>query len=447
MSDLAALHEAIDRLDAAWADAAEPGDLSREQLIPVSDAIGVLRRRLDAVHAGVAAEIARESRSELGPDGLARQHGFRNPARLLAGGSGMSTGDAARLIKVGEATAPRANLLGERLPAKYPLIREALAAGAIGVPAAALIVALLERCRMAAGAQRVAEAERMLVEAAPGFSLDEVRRPVVRAEAWLDPDGIEPRNEERRTERSLTIFERDGMVHLNARLDPETAAPVVTAVRGYVTAAFAARKDAPAPDAPDVDRRSVPAVQADALAALCAHAIGCATERLPLAGATVIVRMTLQDLRSGTGTATIDGIDQAVSAGAARRMAAAGGVIPCVLGGESEILDWGREKRLFTRSQRLALVERDGGCAMCGLPPEMTKAHHIRWWARHRGRTDLSNGVLLCETCHHRIHDNGWEIRIDGSGVAAHVWFVPPAHVDPERRPRLGGRARVDIAA
>jgi 5-methylcytosine-specific restriction protein A len=117
------------------------------------------------------------------------------------------------------------------------------------------------------------------------------------------------------------------------------------------------------------------------------------------------------------------------------------------MGSDSEILDWGRERRLFTRAQRLALVERDGGCAMCGLSPEMTRAHHIRWWQRDAGPTDLSNGVLLCETCHHRIHDNDWEIRIDGTGVTARVWFVPPRYVDPARTPRLGGRARFDIAA
>lgn len=128
-------------------------------------------------------------------------------------------------------------------------------------------------------------------------------------------------------------------------------------------------------------------------------------------------------------------------------MAAGGGVIPWVMGSDSEILDGGREKRLFTRAQRLALVERDGGCAMCGLPPEMTRAHHIRWWQRDAGPTDLSNGVLLCETCHHRIHDNDWEIRIDGTGLTARVWFTPPRYVDPARTPRLGGRTRFDIAA
>lgn len=462
MSRLTGLHEAMNRLDAAWANAGESTDLSREQLIAVNDAIGVLQRRLDAVHVDVAAGISHESRPELGPEGLAKQQGFRTPAKLIAATTGVSTGDAVRLVKVGEATAPRTDLIGSRLPARYPLVREALATGALSAQAAALIIALLERCRVAAGAERVAAGERMLAAAAEGLALDDVRKLIVRAEAWLDPDGVEPRAEEQRGRRSLTIFERDGMVHLNAQLDAETAAPIVTAIRGYVTAAFAARQGAPDGASPDADRRSVPMIQADALAVFCGHVLGC-ERRVPLAGATVVVRIGVEDLESGTGSATVDGLDQPVSVGAARRMSAGGGVIPCVLGGASEILDWGREKRLFTRAQRLALVERDGGCAMCGLPPEMTKAHHIRWWRRDHGPTDLSNGVLLCETCHHRIHDNGWEIRIDGGGggggesgdgvgesagkARARVWFVPPRCVDPARTPRLGGRARFDIAA
>lgn len=446
MSKLAVLHEAMSRLDAAWAGADESGELSREQLIAVSASLGELQRRLDAVHVEVAACISRESRPELGAESLAKQQGFRNPATLIAATVGVSRSDATRLVKVGEAVAPRADLLGVPLPAKYPVVREALGAGVLSAQAAAVIIALLDRCRLPAGAVRVAEAERVLVEKAAGLALDDVRKLVVRAEAWLDPDGVEPRLEEQRSRRSLTIHERDGMLHLNAILDAETAAPVVTAIRGYVTAAFAARKDATDADAPDADRRTVPMIQADALAVFAAHVLGCEA-RVPLAGATIVVRVGLDDLEAGTGSAEIDGIEQPVSIGAARRMAAGGGVIPCVLGAASEVLDWGREKRLFTRAQRLALAERDGGCAMCGLPPEMTKAHHIRWWRRDHGPTDLSNGVLLCETCHHRIHDNGWDVRIDGGGGCARVWFLPPASVDPARTPRPGGRARFDIAA
>ncbi|WP_447948360.1 DUF222 domain-containing protein [Microbacterium maritypicum] len=468
MSNLTALHEAMSRLDEVWAGVGDSGELSREQLIVVSASIGVLRRRLDAVHVSVAACIARESRPELGAGSLAKQQGFRSPATLIAAATGVSTGEASRLVRVGEATAPRSDLLGARLPARYPLVSAALDAGVLGAPAAALIIAALDRCRVVAGVERIAEGERLLVESADSMALDGVRTLVVRVEAWLDPDGVEPREEERRGRRALSLFERDGMVHLNAVLDVETAAPVVTAIRGFVTAVFAARKGAPDAGASDGDRRTVPMIQADALSVFCAHVLGC-ERRVPVAGARVIVRVGLDDLEAGTGSATVDGVDQPVSVGAARRMAAGGGVIPCVLGGDSEVLDWGREKRLFTRAQRLALVERDGGCAMCGLPPEMTRAHHIRWWRRDRGPTDLSNGVLLCETCHHRIHDNGWEIRIDapgtgsgtgtgtGSGTGsgsgsgsrgrARVWFIPPRYVDPQQTPRLGGRARFDIAA
>lgn len=447
MSKLTGLHEAISRLDEVWADAGDSNDLSREQLIAANEAIGVLQRRLDAVHVDVVAGIASESRAELGADSLAKQQGFRTPAKLIAAATGVSTGDATRLIKVGQATAARTDLLGARLPAKYPLVSAALAAGTLSAQASALIVAVLERCRIAAGPGRTAEGEQLLVDAAPGLALDEVRRLVVRVEAWLDPDGVEPRLDDERGKRSLSFYERNGRIHLDGNFDVETGAPIVAALRGYVSAAFAARKDSPDPDAPDADHRTIAMLQADALALFCAHVLGCRSEKLPLAGATVIVRMNVDDLDSTTGTATIDGIDQPISAAAARRMAADGGVIPCVLGGDSEVLDWGRKKRFFTKAQRLALVERDGGCAMCYLPPEMVKAHHMRWWKRHHGRTDLSNGILLCESCHHRIHDNGWDIHIDGTGVNARVWFIPPVHVDPARTPRLGGRARFDIAA
>ncbi|WP_262927896.1 13E12 repeat family protein [Microbacterium sp. NIBRBAC000506063] len=315
-------------------------------------------------------------------------------------------------------------------------MREALASGVLSAPAAALIIAVLDRCRIAAGAERIAEGERVLVAGAVGLSLDDVRKLVVRAEAWLDPDGVQPRAEEQRGKRQVTMFERDGMVHLTAQLDVESAAPVVAAIRGYVSAAFAARKDAPDPDAADADRRSVPMLQADALSAICAHVLGCKSEKLPLAGATVIVRMSLEDLQAGTGSAEIDGIDQPISISAARRMAANGGVIPCVLGGDSEILDWGREKRLFTRAQRLALVERDGGCAMCGLPPEMTRAHHIHWWQRHRAGPICPTGsccarpVTIASTTTGGRSASTGPVSMRASGSSRRPTSTPPAHRD-----------------
>jgi hypothetical protein len=323
-------------------------------------------------------------------------------------------------------------------------VASSLAKGTLGISAASAIIGLLDRVALRADPAQADAMERHLAQAAPGLTPDQLGKLIARAEAHLDPDGVEPRERELRGERSL-IFreERGGMIALSARLDPETAAPVKAAVEGLVTGMIRRSRHA---DDDSADERSVKQMQADALADLCRHGLGCkAAPTKP--STTVVVRMNLDDLVEGTGYGTIDGIVQPVSAATVRRMAGDGEVIPCVLGGRSEILDLGRRKRIFTRAQRLALGERDGGCAFCGAPPGQAVAHHIRWWQRDAGPTDLDNGILLCTACHHRIHDDGWEIRIEGVGVDAVPWFIPPPWLDATRTPRRGGRSRYDIAA
>lgn len=443
----APLAEALEALDEAWVAAEEAGDLTRAELMRAVTAMGRVRRCSDALQAQLAAAVAEESRPELGAEGLAKEQGFRSPSQLLAAATGSSIGDAARSVRVGEATAPRTTLTGQPRPAKRPFVQRALRSGAIGMSAASAIIALLDRIVPRVDHEKIAQAEQTLVEQAPGLNAEQLGKLIARAEAWLDPDGVAPREEERRAARALSMQQREGMLHFTGTVDAESGAPLKAAIEAYVSRQFQARQDAVSPDAVDADHRTVRQMQADALIYLAEHALGCEDGRSPLGGAQVVVRMTLEDLVSGTGTATVDGIDQPIDITAARRMAADGGIIPWVCGAAGEILDLGRERRLFTKAQKLVLVERDGGCAMCGLPPGMTKAHHIRWWGRDTGRTDLDNGVLLCTSCHHRIHDNGWEVFVDGIGVAAKVWFVPPPSVDPSRTRRLGGRARFDLAA
>ncbi|MEO8908262.1 MAG: HNH endonuclease signature motif containing protein, partial [Microbacteriaceae bacterium] len=79
------------------------------------------------------------------------------------------------------------------------------------------------------------------------------------------------------------------------------------------------------------------------------------------------------------------------------------------------------------------------GCASCGLDIAYTEAHHIAWWKRDDGPSDLSNGVMLCPPCHTRIHNDGWMVTIRSDGQP---WFTPPRFVDPDQKPRLGGKAR-----
>jgi 5-methylcytosine-specific restriction protein A len=327
-------------------------------------------------------------------------------------------------------------------------VATALGSGRLSVAAAGAIVALLDRVALRNDPATVRKAERMLVEQAGGLAMDQLRKILVRAEAWLDPDGVAPREDELRAAVHLHIREdRDGSIIIEGRLDPERGAPVKTVIEGMVGVALRRREGGERAGAMGIDeRRSIPQLRADALTAICRHALDCDSDDVPTGGATVVVRIALEQLESGTGYGTIDGIAQPVSVETIRRMAADAQIIPCVLGGDSELLDFGRAKRLFTTAQKLAIGERDGGCAGCGLPPGMTQVHHLRWWHRDAGPTDLDNGILLCTRCHHRVHDDGWEIRIEGKGVLAKVWFIPPPHVDPARTPRLGGRARYDFA-
>ncbi|WP_353810485.1 HNH endonuclease signature motif containing protein [Agromyces sp. SYSU T00194] len=446
---LAVLASHVDALGGEWLGALPAGggvrgDLQSEVermsdagLVRVTDAVAQVRRDTEALLARVADEVARRSRSEFGSEGLAKQQGFHNPARLVASSTGGSTGDAMRLLSVGAATRERESFSGERMPAKHPSVAAAVGAGSISLDAASAITSMLERVALRADPEAMRGVEETLVSHAASLPLAMLQRAIRQAEAMLDVDGVAPREEELRQQRGITLREgRDGMVHVSGRLDPETAAPVKAALESLVSDALRRR-----PDAPIEDLRTIPQLQADALADLARHCLGCRDTLPPLAKTTAVVRVDLETLREGLGVATIDGIDQPVSAATARRMAADAELIPAVLGGDSVPLDLGRAARLFTKEQRLALGERDGGCASCGQNISYVEAHHIRWWERDAGPTDLDNGVLLCSFCHHRVHDDGWTITVrDGN-----VWFIPPPHVDPTRAPRLGGRARFEV--
>lgn len=418
---LVALVEALDALAVAGGDR-PVGSLAPGELVAVNAAVGVLRRRVDAVGVQVAAEIARLSRTGLGKDSLARRHGFRSAEAMISATTGVPVFEARRMMQVGEATAPRVTVSGEPAPQKYPHVAAGVREGRIGTTAAAAILAMLNRVSPRAGQAGVAEMEEHLATAAAGMRPDELARLLTQAEAVLDPGGVERKQAEIFADRSLTISERDGVLRVEYRSDVLSGAPVKAAIESIVSATLhhptrthdhttetsptggndtgghGARKggscdggacdggaacpghDGRHDDAcegcaggarvgeAEADQRSIRQIRADALTELCRHALGC--ENAPTTPTvTVVVRMNLTDLQTGIGQATIDGIDQPVTAGQVRRLAADLELIPLVLGTRSEILDLGRTARLFTPKQKLAITERDHGCISCGAPP------------------------------------------------------------------------------
>lgn len=455
ISRVSALVSALARRDVA--------DLSDSVLMDAHDAFGQLERLVGALGVRFAGEIARRSTADLSGGGLARRQGFGNASLMIARVTGASQASAIRAIEAGLAFMPDAHTatapdalnptvgaqpdtqlrsvppVPAALPAsRYPVVADAVLAGDLSVDAAGLIAAGLETLTDRIPSDHLRGLEASLVVKAVHLAVHEVRRLVAIAVARADLAGLEERERRQYDERYLTWTEdHTGQVTFAGRLDAVTAAPIRTVIEQIVTQQFRARRDQ---DPTDPDKRTVGQMRADALFEICRHALGCkATDRSGIR-TTMIVRMTKTDIDTGRGLGSIDGTTVPVSVGQLRRLAGDVGVIPAILGGESEILDLGRTRRMFTTAQRLALLERDGGCAKCHAPPEHCEAHHLRWWERG-GPTDLSNGVMLCTRCHHDIHRQGWDIRVH----AGKVEFIPPPAIDPIRRAIPGGHAAITV--
>ncbi|HEY9498015.1 MAG TPA: hypothetical protein VIQ78_03235, partial [Terrimesophilobacter sp.] len=148
----------------------------------------------------------------------------------------------------------------------------------------------------------------------------------------------------------------------------------------------------------------------------------------------VRVLVTEEALTSGTGTGRIEGGDIPISIDTVNRIACEGGILPIRFSSTDDVVALGREERLFTGRQKIALAARDGGCLWpdCDKSPGWTEAHHINQWAQG-GRTDLCDGVLLCRYHHMLLHNNHWNILRKGTGY----WLIPPPDIDPEQTPIL----------
>lgn len=133
-------------------------------------------------------------------------------------------------------------------------------------------------------------------------------------------------------------------------------------------------------------------------------------------GATLLVGISLQRLVAGLGSARLD-TGATVSPGQARRLGCGAGIVPVVLGGDSEPLDVGRERRLHTAAMRRALSFRYDACAAegCERPFAWCEMHHPDPWAAGGG-TSLDNAVPLCWHHHRRAHDRRYRVRYLDTG-------------------------------
>ncbi len=396
--------------------------------------------RLAQLHVSLlAGEIARRSSPELGQSGLAQRTGHRTPDELVRVTTGSRSADARAAVRVGTAVASPGAIGTAVLDGRVSVaVADAITTG-LGSPDAGVNESTLDA---AAGE---------LLERVAGLDADRAAREARAARDEIDAKGVPAREEARRDQRSLRIGRRaDGMGFAHWVLDPETFA-VVSEVYDRITSP---RRGGPQfVDADDLERSQLVADDSRTTEQLASDAftdllrVGVAADNsLVLGDGPVGVRMIVaaRALATREGAAWFEGSDAAVSVATAERIACATGTVAITIDSDGQPLALGRERRLFSRAQRIALAARDGGCRWpgCERPPSWCEAHHIEHWQRDGGRTDVADGVLLCRHHHELAHNAGWEISRDG---AQYVLWPPRADSSaPPREMPTKSRALVD---
>ncbi len=429
--------------------------------------------RLAQLHVSLlAGEIARRSSHELGAAGLAQRTGHRTADELVTVTTGTRRADARTAVRVGAALGEGAGVARAVLEGRVSVALADSVQVGLGAPSVGLTAEMLD-----------AAAEQLLTRVA-GLGADRALREARAMRDDLDLLGVPEREEARRQQRSLRIGRRaDGMGYASWTLDPESFA-LVSEVYDRLTApqrrvpSFADGDGRGLTDTSDqgesgtggsggtggtggsggtggtggaggaggsggtgvdgagdplVDTRTDAQRASDGFVELLRQGVAADPAQL-LGDGPIGVRVLVaaQHLGARRGRGFLEGQHDPVSIATVERIACAAGTVALLVGAAADNagqpLNLGRERRLFSRAQRLALAARDGGCRWpgCERPPSWCEAHHIEHWQRDGGRTDVADGVLLCRHHHLLAHNNGWEITRAGPRYLLHPPGSPP---------------------
>ncbi|MFC7242858.1 DUF222 domain-containing protein [Catellatospora aurea] len=414
--------------------------LTDSELITSLDSARALRERLAAVELSLVREL--DARA------VPAAHGASSTAVWLR-----------EHWRIGIRTAKQTLELARALE-RLPTTADALAAGTVNTEQAAVIAQALAALPCEVGLETAAKAETALIGFAAQFEPSVLRRFGERILTHVAPDTAEEHErealaaqEERAyATRTLTLVaDRSGRVRLTGWLDTEAAAVVTAALDPLArpgvlshTRALSLSGDSDPVEGSSAsghsaaesarDMRTAGQRRADALTEICRRVL--ASGELPDNGGDrpqLVITVDYDGLAQRTGSGLLDN-GATLTPETVRRIACDAQVIPAVLGGDGQLLDLGRTRRLVTGALRRALVLRDRGCAFpgCDRPPRWCQGHHIRHWA-DGGPTDLDNAVLLCGHHHRVVHHDDWQVRV---GHDRRPEFIPPSYVDAARLPR-----------
>lgn len=430
-------------------------DLTDTTLLEGLAAVEGLGRVVDALRVAMAAEVAERSRPTLCLDRLSARNGCRNGNELIARVTQVSEATAVRWARSGASLRRREHITGEILPARFPVVADAVAAGRIGMDTANAITGALTQASVRAEPGMLAEAEKALVASALGldvetgeatvpFTADQTRIQAVQWQVALDPDGVRPREERAMAQRGIVrVGARGDLIRYRMDLLPEIGGKLETAFASCLspktTGRFLTEEDRQLAEA-DGDSRTPAQQRHDIFAAMVDAAAR--SGQLPTLGGsspTVLVSVSADELAAGTGAGWIDGVEQPLSIDAVKQFCCTGGIQKGYFDSTGRLVALSVPDRCYTPQQRRGISLRDGGCVItgCTIPAGWCEIHHVEEWAKG-GPTDTSNGVMLCWFHHRTIEHAGWSIRMTGGAPEIRA----PRWVDPDQRWRRATKSR-----
>lgn len=407
--------------------------------------------------------------------GLPNGAGCRSMNELLQRTLRVDSRAAAQVVKASRVVHRENDLTsGERLPARWPALRQAMLDGQVGVAGLLAATGPIEAAGDRIGAADRWKADAVLAEMARGCAATEASdadeadaavtdgdgapdgmAPPVAPEdlktiaheiaARLDPDGSEPAEHRAMTRRYLSIGRMQDGVYpvrgnllpetyaqlqllLDAQLNPKTDGPPVPDGVTFQPSGAGDEGDEFNSDPRSVlDDRTRGQKQHDALAAALGIAARHAdTPSLGGAAPTLVVHLDSAD----NSWARIPGVDAPVSAAVARQTGCTG-AIQRVFTEQGRIAAITITDRIFTVHQRRAITLRDKECLIpgCHVPASWCEVHHVTEWA-NGGPTSTDNGVPLCWWHHRSLDSSGWEIRMNHGlpEIRGPAWWDPEQH-------------------
>jgi hypothetical protein len=210
--------------------------------------------------------------------------------------------------------------------------------------------------------EHAAAVQTLLVGQATRFDPQILARLAREIEARLNPDGRHTDEADQARRRELRLRELgDGAFSIAGRLTPECGA-LLQAALDPLAAPCPAVHGAP-------DQRTPAQRRHDALQDLAARSL--AAGDLPASGApvTLLIRVNAEDLaaRTGYGSTSFGGT---ISLSAALRLSGEAHLVAAARSMRDGTVRYGRDRRIASHGQTLALIARDGGCTFPGVRRE-----------------------------------------------------------------------------